>query len=412
MPVALVFVAVLGFAVLDRAGAIVLALDGPRSLPTVLTGALLATAGVLAWRLGTDEGPGSSRRSQWRIGAVVLVVLGLERIVSLQDWVHEWEDASFAVVSGPVILLALVGWGLVAARLLGRAASLALLAAGAALWLGAQLPEALDRSSLEPAAAAGELAASGLLVAALLLAGPAERLTWTEDRRGLDAATALARRLVRHADVRRLAIATAATITAFAALGGLLFVLDLRHDPATEGSVALADHPLQWFDPNQELTFNTYFSALLPAAAACLALLLRSLRAAGKRTVWLGLALVFAAISAEELIDIHGKSQGVTGIAAQVTFAPVVAAALVVGLLALKGLSPHGPARKLFVAGALAWAVALGMDLLAGRESPIGILEEALEMSGSALFAFALLSEAKARLAAEAAGPPHRLAAE
>ena len=90
----------------------------------------------------------------------------------------------------------------------------------------------------------------------------------------------------------------------------------------------------------------------------------------------------------------------------------MVAAALVVGSLALKGLSPHGPARKLFVAGALAWAVALGMDLLAGRESPVGILEEALEMSGSALFAFALLSEAKARLAAEAAGPPHRLAAE
>jgi len=159
----------------------------------------------------------------------------------------------------------------------------------------------------------------------------------------------------------------------------------------------------------EELTVPSAFSGGMLFIAALAAFLLAGrVRPAGvSRLSLIALACVFAFMALDEMIFIHERLEVITGVDWQILYAPIVLVAGVAWVGVLLRLWSHPRAAALWLAGAAAWIVAQGLERAQWDGAVllhpwITVPEEGLEMTGSALFALALLVALQSVLAGEA----------
>ncbi len=156
------------------------------------------------------------------------------------------------------------------------------------------------------------------------------------------------------------------------------------------------------FDLDGELTIPAFASAGLLLCAAAAAVLAARDDPRRRWRPWPGLALLFAVMGVDEATGMHEALEDASTIDWQTLYAPVVLLAGLAWLLALERL-PGIVERVSWIAGAGAWLAAQVLEALewtGPREAEravegYGIMmgsEELLEMTGSALFAFALFA--------------------
>jgi hypothetical protein len=182
---------------------------------------------------------------------------------------------------------------------------------------------------------------------------------------------------------RSVALALGAAIAALAVLGA---IVAWEPRPALDG-----------FDLDEERTVPAFVSAFLLVACALLALRL-------PRTVLSrGAAVVFAALlalaSLDELMGIHERLERRLDVDWQVLYLPVFAAGLVVLALFVAGLRRNGFGLGPVLASAACWAAAQLLEKLQWEDDGpapgytwMMVIEETLEMAGSALLLLAMLS--------------------
>ena len=381
-------------------GVAAFALGQPRTIPTMLAAGLLALASVSAWLLGRGaRGDRQGGDRAWLAVATLLALLAVEQATALHHWVAEWFELPRYSILYAGMLVGVTAFALGSWKLRSTP-SVALWVAGGGAWLGGQLSEvALGGKWQHEASASLELCGCALLTLALMLALPAESRLW-EGKDGKSGMRRLAESAIRAVSLPTATRAVFTVIGVFALLGGLLIILDLEY---LAGPVQNASNALQWFDLNQELTFPAYFSGLLLAAMAGLAVFVaRSPRSRpGPTWPWLAMALIVAFLAVDEVVDFHGRAQKATDIEAQVLLAPLIIAAAVVGLVLLVRVWPDRRVRWMFLGGTAAWGLAMAIDPSTQPGAVLAFPEEVLEMTGSALFFLALLSLARAGLELE-----------
>ena len=179
------------------------------------------------------------------------------------------------------------------------------------------------------------------------------------------------------------AVVLAAAIAVLALLGAIF---------AWEPRPALAR-----FDLDEERTVPAYFSSFLLAACAVLAVLLP--RAVLSRAAALVFAGLLGLASLDELIEIHERLERRLDVDWQLLYIPVFAAGIVVLALFVAGLRRQGFRLELVLAAAVCWAGAQLLEKLQwedGGPAPgytwMMVVEETLEMAGSALLLVTLLT--------------------
>ncbi|WP_299101090.1 hypothetical protein [uncultured Winogradskyella sp.] len=168
------------------------------------------------------------------------------------------------------------------------------------------------------------------------------------------------------------------------------------------------------FSVNLEANLPTYFSALvLLGDAILLAFIAYGCKALGEKFWhWLGLSAIFVFISLDEMIQIHEQFRApmealfnTSGLLYFAWFIPYVAVVIILGIAYFKFMM-RLPKRilKLFIlAGVLFVSGAVGMEMLGGMHAEVHgeetityalmfTFEEFLEMSGAAVFFYALIS--------------------
>jgi len=188
-------------------------------------------------------------------------------------------------------------------------------------------------------------------------------------------------------------------------------------------TAAGAGHTL--FDLDAERTLPATVSGAVLAFAACIALLVgRALRSPGRLAAY-GLAVLFGFMALDEIAELHERLERALAVDWQVLYAPL---AMVggIGFVVLLALARSLRAEQLLlVAGAGAWVAAQILERLewgGGTQSAaaysarlaetdykaMAVVEEILELAGSACFALGLL----ALLAAVRARPQVAVLAE
>jgi hypothetical protein len=169
------------------------------------------------------------------------------------------------------------------------------------------------------------------------------------------------------------------------------------------------------FDMWDEVSIPSWYgTTLLLIAAGLLAVIAVVKRQAGDRYRhhWLGLALIFLALSIDDAADLHGHTSyrlqatfETGGFFAYAWVIPAAVACVVVGLTYLRFLADLPPQIRwrFLVGGALFLTGALVMEMIEGRyDTQHGVenmpyrimvaIEESLEMAGIVLFISALLT--------------------
>ena len=155
------------------------------------------------------------------------------------------------------------------------------------------------------------------------------------------------------------------------------------------------------FDLGSEWNVPAFFSGgLLLAAASAAFAAGRSgaLQGAAGRFLFL-IGAFFAFMALDEVVQIHERFERLAHTDWLRLYVPVVAAGTAAWLIVLRGLWPHVLPRACFIGGAAAWVVAQVLEFLQwdadGERLVHGwmiVPEEMLEMTGSTLFALALVS--------------------
>jgi len=288
-----------------------------------------------------------------------------------------------AGVDGPIAAVAIVAMAGVWLALAARPSAVRPpLVVAALTWaLGGLVSDALTERSGTVGALGEllELAGAGLVVVALVAglktareAGP-DRAPPLRD---------LAGRLALAADARILVVAFAAGTAVFGTLGAI--------------DIAGADWRI--LDLNQEQTLPALFSSLPLWAAAVLALLALRL-GAGPAPLWLGWALVLAFMAFDEVGEAHERMQYHLDVSTLVALSPLIVLAGATGLGVLRRIWGDAATRNLLLAGAATWALAVVLD---AAHHPDGssldyliVVEEVVEVSGSALIALSMLGLVK-----------------
>ncbi len=192
--------------------------------------------------------------------------------------------------------------------------------------------------------------------------------------------------------LRWLIVAIAACIGALGVLGYIhMYVHDLP--PYV--------HSRSLFDLDAEFNLPPVFSGLLLLAAAGFALLLYDVDRTARWSVF-GLGVFFAYMAVDEATEIHERLDVLFGVNWQLLYAPLVLAGAVLWALVVRHLWSMRLARALLVGGAAAWFVAQAFEASPNR-GLFGVwrilVEELLEMCGSAMFAIALLVAVRHKLA-------------
>ncbi len=209
----------------------------------------------------------------------------------------------------------------------------------------------------------------------------------------------------------RIACLLAVVIVSLVALSLSAQALHLGGRGVTEGMV-------RWVNVDDELNVPTAYQALTLLAAASLLLLIGDARRrerATDATAWFGLAAIFGLLAADEVFQLHEKLKApllfLRSYSPALRYGWVAVGlpfALLVGLLYARFLFrlPRATAARFVLAGALFVGGAVGMEMAAGALSDalgrdnlrwvmLGTFEEAMEMSGVALFIVALLRHAR-----------------
>lgn len=157
---------------------------------------------------------------------------------------------------------------------------------------------------------------------------------------------------------------------------------------------------LNRFDLDEERTVPAYVSAFLLAACAVLAM--RLPRPVLSRPAAFVFAGLLALASLDELIEIHERLERRLDVDWQLLYIPVFAAGVVVLALFVAGLRRQGLRLELVLAAAACWAGAQVFEKVQWEDDGrapgytwMMVVEETLEMSGSALLLLALLSVAE-----------------
>ncbi len=117
------------------------------------------------------------------------------------------------------------------------------------------------------------------------------------------------------------------------------------------------------------------------------------------RWAW-GWAVALGWLAVDEGNAIHERLERWSGLDWQLLYLPVIGAAALLGLVTLRAHRRDRVAARSMLAGGIAWAVALALELIqnwggapiaSNWYDPMMIAEEALEMAGAALFAVAAL---------------------
>jgi hypothetical protein len=185
-----------------------------------------------------------------------------------------------------------------------------------------------------------------------------------------------------------MAIILAASITALAMMG----VLDAATgSPAAfdlDGEVNLGRGLISGMD------YPALFSGALLFVAAAFAL---DASAVSERFPWAPLGAFLAFMGADELMTIHETLERSVGIDWQILYLPVVAALGPFWLIALRRMWEFHSERLLWLGGAAAWIgaqmlefVVWNVNALSALSGGMTVVEEILEMSGSAMFLLAL----------------------
>ena len=187
---------------------------------------------------------------------------------------------------------------------------------------------------------------------------------------------------------RRAGVAAGVGIAVIVTLG-LWQIATTAYTPAVRAGV---------FDLDGERTVPAAFSALLLFAAGAAAFALG--RQLG-RTRWFALAAFLTFMALDEGLAIHDRVEGSIYHDWQVVYLPVIAAGAAAWLAVLRALGGQPAARRIYVAGAVAWTASQLVEFVQWRDGPeamdvVGYValmttEETLEMIGSALFGIALL---------------------
>lgn len=165
---------------------------------------------------------------------------------------------------------------------------------------------------------------------------------------------------------------------------------------------------------NLEANLPTYFSALvLLGDAILLAFIAYGCKAIGEKFWhWIGLSAIFVFISLDEMIQIHEQLRApmealfnTSGVLYFAWFIPYVAIMLVVGIAYFKFMMrlPKKILKLFILAGFVFVFGAVGMEMLGGMHAEVHgeetvtyalmySFEEFLEMSGAAIFFYALIS--------------------
>jgi hypothetical protein len=151
------------------------------------------------------------------------------------------------------------------------------------------------------------------------------------------------------------------------------------------------------FDLNAEQTPPAVISSTLLLWAALLAAAF-ALADEAERTSWWIIAGFLVFLAFDEVSTVHEEFQELTGVKGQVFLIPLVLAAGVAGLRLIGHLAPYPRPRALLVAGGIAWGLGQIVDVF--QKPPDRFMwsvvpEELLELSGSALVAFALITLAR-----------------
>jgi hypothetical protein len=189
-----------------------------------------------------------------------------------------------------------------------------------------------------------------------------------------------------------LAMALAACISVLAILGTLhVFVLELLPFDLDE------EQHLERLDagPWESIVVPALFSAAVLLVASGLAFV-TSIRS--KPLPWAMLGLFFAFMGADEVLKFHENLEGAVHIDWQVLYLPLMLVGGACWLVALRCMWEFGTERLLWLGGAAAWIAAsliefgIAFDYASSPLLPDEtlLLEETLEMMGSAMFLLAL----------------------
>ncbi len=168
------------------------------------------------------------------------------------------------------------------------------------------------------------------------------------------------------------------------------------------------------FNVNLEANLPTYFSALvLLGDAILLAFIAFGSKAIGEKFWhWIGLSAIFVFISLDEMIQIHEQLRApmealfnTSGLLYFAWFIPYLAMVVLIGIAYFKFMMrlPKKILKLFILAGIVFVFGAVGMEMLGGMHAEINTeytltyalmysFEEFLEMSGAALFFYALIS--------------------
>jgi hypothetical protein len=367
------------------------------SFPAVVTGLLLACAGLLALAVARGS---RAHSGLWRIAAVVLFLCGLEEALGLHTWAdrHLSVDANATYV--PLVAIAVAVWLAAARHMAGHRAAQLMFMGGIGGWIVSAGVDAA-RTDRAEALAAGELlqmASAGLLLLGIFTFARSVSLAETPAAGKRESTLAIARTMVEGVNLRSLLIGLASFAVVFTILGSIAYP---------------GGGDLRAFDLNKEQTFPATFSGALLLAAGGLALLnglVRSESVSGRRW-WIVLALVFVFLGIDEIAALHEAVQDRVHVWGQAVLAPVVLVGIYAWWVTLLRLRDEPPAGNLFLLGAGAWIISQLIDAAFNEHWGWTIVpEEIVEMAGSALFAVALFVALR-RVVASASTQPQPTAA-
>lgn len=159
------------------------------------------------------------------------------------------------------------------------------------------------------------------------------------------------------------------------------------------GARVAAVHPTGVLDLDAEFSIPSFASASVLLAAA-LATRLLARRSTNSRPA-LGLAILFAVMSGDELLSLHERLETASGVDWQILYAPVVLLGALAWLAHLRHWLPRSrTVAVLLVLGAAAWGGSQVLEAVEwdGNDVPVShyyrymVVEELGELTGSSLF--------------------------
>lgn len=347
------------------------------TLSSSVTGTLLLCAAVLAFAASTTATRDPHARLWLKASAVLFAIFGVDEILGIHTWANQ-HGVSWSVSYLPLVAIATLCWIEMAIRFESRHTQRRCLL-GVAAFLGGCAFDAA-RAGDPHSHAIGEILQMGgasLFVVSLVMRAHQYR-PMELDEQGRQGDVAALASLVDRLDPVKLAFGA----------GTMVVVLGVM------GTVSHSVEYMRVFDVNKEQNYASMFSGLALWAAALMAVCNGVFReeSSYRRRSWIALAVVFTYLGLDEMAAFHEELQHATGIWGQAFLLPVVVVGVAAWYSTLMQMRPNRAAVVLWIGGAAFWVVSQCIDVVLNGPMPWTTIPEELgEMTGSLMFAFALL---------------------